>query len=245
MKKLKPEERQGIPREAGEKARRSCARRCGNSTRSAATSSPRKGQAERQGKDGFDEQVLDMLRKQAKKFDVAYPTLLDCTGPPPLLDTRRGRHVRPLLRRPPRPLRRPAAHAPSTAATCPAGWLGGCCAPTRRSSRCAGRARPAWEPFLTHPAGFLVGIVAGAVIFVVGGIAVNWNGTLMTVPGGLAVVGVFGSLIVVAAMAGYFTRLVITNQRVMIVQGYEIRETWRLEDLPRSLVRISAATTAR
>src|SRR5262249_42853855 len=45
-----------------------------------------------------------------------------------------------------------------------------------------------------------------------------------------------GGLILVGIAAGYFTRLVITNQRVMIVQGYEIRKTWRLGDLPRSLV---------
>jgi hypothetical protein len=48
-----------------------------------------------------------------------------------------------------------------------------------------------------------------------------------------------GGLVVVGITAGYFTRLVITNQRVMIVQGYEVRKTWRLEDLPRSLVRMT------
>jgi hypothetical protein len=99
---------------------------------------------------------------------------------------------------------------------------------------------PSWEPFLTHPGVVVVGLALAVAIIAVGGLALgSFGDPLMAVPCVLAFLSMVGGLVVVGITAGYFTRLVITNQRVMIVQGYEIRKTWRLEDLPRSLVRMS------
>jgi hypothetical protein len=99
------------------------------------------------------------------------------------------------------------------------------------------RSSPVWEPYLTHPAAVAVGFAAAVVIFLVGGLAVDWDGQLMAAPGIAAVVVAGGGLALVAVAAGYFTRLVVTSQRVLIVQGYEVRKTWTLDQLPRSLVR--------
>ena len=97
---------------------------------------------------------------------------------------------------------------------------------------------PAWEPFLTHPGVVLVGLALAVAIVAIGALVLgSFDDKLMGVPCVLALLSAVGGLLVVGATAGYFTRLVITNQRVMIVQGYEVRRTWRLDDLPRSLVR--------
>jgi len=36
---------------------------------------------------------------------------------------------------------------------------------------------------------------------------------------------------------GYFTRLVVTNYRLLILQGYEVCRSWSIHHLPRSLIR--------
>lgn len=96
---------------------------------------------------------------------------------------------------------------------------------------------PSWEPFLTHPLVVLVGIALAVGAVALGGMVLGWDNLAMGGVGVFALLSSFGSLILVAFMAGWFTRLVITNQRVMIVQGYEVRKTWGLDELPRSLVR--------
>jgi hypothetical protein len=48
---------------------------------------------------------------------------------------------------------------------------------------------------------------------------------------------VLASLFVVGIFAGYFTRLVVTNFRIVIVQGYEVCRSWNIADLPPSLIR--------
>jgi hypothetical protein len=47
------------------------------------------------------------------------------------------------------------------------------------------------------------------------------------------------NLFVLGIANGHFTRLVATNHRLFIVQGYEIRRGWDLDNLPRSLLRFS------
>ena len=48
---------------------------------------------------------------------------------------------------------------------------------------------------------------------------------------------VLGSIFVLGIANGYFTRLVVTNYRLLILQGYEVCRSWSIHRLPRSLVR--------
>jgi hypothetical protein len=48
---------------------------------------------------------------------------------------------------------------------------------------------------------------------------------------------VIATIIVLGIANGYFTRLVVTNFRLVILQGYEIVRSWKMNDLPRSLLR--------
>jgi hypothetical protein len=96
---------------------------------------------------------------------------------------------------------------------------------------------PSWERYVTHPGLFLIALALGAVC-----LAVGWRlpetdfdprMAAALAAGGL----VFGSVFVLAAACGYFTRLVVTDRRLVIVQGYEVCRSWDLEHLPPSLVR--------
>jgi hypothetical protein len=51
---------------------------------------------------------------------------------------------------------------------------------------------------------------------------------------------VFGSILVLGISNGYFTRLVVTDQRLFIVQGREVCRTWGIDELPRSLIRFGS-----
>src|SRR5262249_34482935 len=48
---------------------------------------------------------------------------------------------------------------------------------------------------------------------------------------------VVGSIFVLGFSAGYFTRLVVTSRRILLLQGYEVCRSWRMDDLPPSLIR--------
>lgn len=99
------------------------------------------------------------------------------------------------------------------------------------------RFNPPWEPFVVHPATVLLGVVLAGGAIAAAYLASGGDGPLLFAAAAFALVSAFGGLAVVAFAAGFFTRLIVTDRRVMIVQGIEIRKTWRLEDLPRSLVR--------
>jgi hypothetical protein len=77
-------------------------------------------------------------------------------------------------------------------------------------------------------------------------VIVAWGigGTLGATPGqlvgaffGICLVAALPFLFVVGIACGYFTRLVVTNLRVVVLQGYEICDTWDVDRLPRSLIR--------
>jgi hypothetical protein len=99
------------------------------------------------------------------------------------------------------------------------------------------RFTPSWEPYVTHPALFLAALaLAAAFVVVTRLLAGSWE--LMPPPPILVAVGlVFGSIMVLAFFNGYFTRLVVTNYRLIIVQGFEVRRNWKIDQLPRSLLR--------
>lgn len=93
------------------------------------------------------------------------------------------------------------------------------------------------EPYLTHPALFLVALLPAGITLAVGrAMSPSWK-ELHPLPGLLAVLILFGTVIFLAGMAGYFTRLIITDRRLLIVQGREVRSSRDVNSLPRALVR--------
>jgi hypothetical protein len=99
------------------------------------------------------------------------------------------------------------------------------------------RRNPFWEPYVTHPLLFLVALALAVGCVWAGRVMVKtWSEippALVVTAGGL----VLGSIYVLAIANAFFTRLVVTNQRIVILQGYEVRRQWNINDLPPSLVR--------
>jgi hypothetical protein len=99
------------------------------------------------------------------------------------------------------------------------------------------RFNPWWERYATHPLLFLTALALGAAGLGVGRmIAMSWSRVpppVFLVTGGLAI----GAIIVLGVSAGYFTRLVVTNFRVVVLQGYEVCRSWGIDDLPPFLIR--------
>jgi len=96
---------------------------------------------------------------------------------------------------------------------------------------------PFWERYVTHPLLFLLSLAIGA-----GSIALGWLGSggsaQVVVPlAFLAALLVIASIIVLGIANGYFTRLVVTSSRLVILQGYETVRSWSIDDLPRSMLR--------
>lgn len=98
---------------------------------------------------------------------------------------------------------------------------------------------PSWERYVTHPALILFVLVPGAI-----GLGLGW---LNQVDSPRLFFGAFSyfvvlcvpMIIVLGVANGYFTRLVVTNHRLVILQGYEICRIWSIDDLPPSLLRYS------
>src|SRR5437763_221253 len=63
------------------------------------------------------------------------------------------------------------------------------------------------------------------------------EGVPYDVSGPAAIGVVFGCVYLLAAANAYFTRLVVTNRRVVILQGHAISYSWGIDDLPRHLIR--------
>jgi hypothetical protein len=99
------------------------------------------------------------------------------------------------------------------------------------------RFNPSWERYVTHPT-LLFGAVAVGTVLIATGLLFSelWEFLLLTTV--LVATGLgFGSLFVLGLSCGYFTRLVVTNQRLMILQGYALCRSWGIDDLPRSMIR--------
>lgn len=101
------------------------------------------------------------------------------------------------------------------------------------------RLNPPWERYVTHPALVLLALAVGALCVAAfallgRGPDAGWVGI---VAGGVVVVG---ALLVVAFFTGFFTRLIVTNRRVAIMQGYEVVRSWDMDQLPRSMIRYRA-----
>jgi hypothetical protein len=101
---------------------------------------------------------------------------------------------------------------------------------------------PWWERYVTHPAFLLLGVV----LCVFWGLALgpiddSWIALKNSAPFVMLMIMV-ANLLALGIACGHFTRLVVTNRRLFIVQGYEIRRGWELHNLPRSLLHLSLDT---
>jgi hypothetical protein len=96
---------------------------------------------------------------------------------------------------------------------------------------------PSWERYITHPALFLVAFALGA-LWVAEAWLLSGKRPELLAWAALAAAGlVLGSIFVLGLSCGYFTRVVVTNCRLVILQGYEVCRSWRIHDLPPSLLR--------
>jgi len=99
---------------------------------------------------------------------------------------------------------------------------------------------PLWERYLTHPALLLVSVALS--VIGLGLVWLNSEGQADFAELFIAAVGSFiliivPTIIVLGIANGYFTRLVVTNFRLVILQGYETVRSWSIDDLPRSMLR--------
>jgi hypothetical protein len=99
------------------------------------------------------------------------------------------------------------------------------------------RFNPSWERYITHPALFLLALVVGAACVGVARLIIGEWSEMLTWPVLAANVLLLGSIFVLGISNGYFTRLVVTNARLIILQGYEVCRSWSIKDLPLRLIR--------
>jgi hypothetical protein len=106
------------------------------------------------------------------------------------------------------------------------------------------RWNPTFEWFITHPLLFLIALAIAGAIFAAGSFLQGvYPSNLAPVFGMFAVLLPVGSLIVLGMTNAYFTRLVVTDQKVLIVQGHEVCRLWGIDELPHSMVRFRKTET--
>jgi hypothetical protein len=102
------------------------------------------------------------------------------------------------------------------------------------------RFNPSWERYVTHPGLLLAALGVGVLLVGVGWLLAGGHYDRMPFePIVLAIAAVLGSIFVLGIASGYFTRLVVTDGRLLILQGREVCRSWRSGDLPLSLIRYS------
>jgi hypothetical protein len=97
--------------------------------------------------------------------------------------------------------------------------------------------QPAWERVATHPGLFFLALGLG---IVGGGIGVLLDRERVGIAEASVIVAValvLATILVLGVACGYFTRLVVTNSRLLIAQGYEVVRAWNTDDLPPSMIR--------
>jgi hypothetical protein len=96
---------------------------------------------------------------------------------------------------------------------------------------------PWWERYATHPLLILGALAVGGACVAGARLMVEDWSEMSPLPGLAAIILFIGTIFVTGISAGFFTRLVVTDFRVMIVQGREVCRVWDLDDLPYSLIR--------
>lgn len=96
------------------------------------------------------------------------------------------------------------------------------------------RFNPSWERYITHPALLLIPLTLGAIFF---GLAKQIDGQVLGLIVFFALLLFVFTIIVLGIANGYFTRLVVTSSRLVILQGYEICRSWSIDRLPPAMFR--------
>jgi hypothetical protein len=99
------------------------------------------------------------------------------------------------------------------------------------------RRSPWWEPAVTHPLLFLVALFLGGGCLTVGYQTAESFREMSPIPVMLGAAIVIGSVFVLGFFNGHFTRLVVTNVRLIVLQGSEVCLSKNIDKLPRWLVR--------
>ncbi len=97
------------------------------------------------------------------------------------------------------------------------------------------RLNPSWERYVTHPGLILFPLFLGAVALCASATTTGPAGVFPAIIFTVAIALPF--IFVLGISAGYFTRLVVTDLRVVIVQGYELCWDCDIDYLPPSLIR--------
>lgn len=101
---------------------------------------------------------------------------------------------------------------------------------------CGPRLQPSMERWITHPLLFVFALVVAVGCVLVGRLLAGSWAQLSPLVGIPAVGVVLASVFVLGLSNAYFTRLVVTDHQLMILQGYEKCKSWDIDDLPRSLI---------
>lgn len=100
------------------------------------------------------------------------------------------------------------------------------------------RFNPSWECYITHPALFLFALVFAANCWGFAWLIAKEGWEIGATISALVGTGiVLGSIFVLGLACGYFTRLVVTDYRLVVLQGYELCRSWSILHLPGSLRR--------
>jgi hypothetical protein len=100
---------------------------------------------------------------------------------------------------------------------------------------------PEWERVATHPALILPALAVGGLCLAAGWALGGTWGNIPFVSVLAAIAVVVGAVFVLAFANAYFTRLVVTDARLVILQGYEVCRSWGMDELPPSLVHYGMA----
>lgn len=96
---------------------------------------------------------------------------------------------------------------------------------------------PWWERYATHAGLFLVALLLGGLALAIGRLSAESWSAMSPVFGLFAVLIPLASVYVLAIANAYFTRLVVTDLRLLILQGYAVCRSWSIDDLPPALIR--------
>ena len=96
---------------------------------------------------------------------------------------------------------------------------------------------PSWERYVTHPGLFFIALALGAICVGVGATIAEGEAGIVVLSLVLAGCLIIPTILVLGISCGYFTRLVVTNFRLIIVQGYELCRSWGIDDLPYTMIR--------
>jgi hypothetical protein len=99
------------------------------------------------------------------------------------------------------------------------------------------RFNPSWERYVTDPALFFLALALSAALVGAVWLSVGEWPEMRVLSLAAAAALLLGSIFVLGIANGYFTRLVVTNFRLVILQGFEVCRSWSIDDLPHRLIR--------